>query len=109
MHTRRENKIAEEIAHRTGEFLAREVKSHSLITVTRATVSPDLKTALILVSVLPKTRQQETLVLLRRARSDLHDYLKDKTTLWRVPAVDFAIDVGEENRQRVDEALREKK
>lgn len=105
--SRRQHKVSEEIAHQAGEFLARTVKAGgSLITVTHAEIAPDLKKTTIFVSVLPKSREAEVLTQLKRLRTDFHNYLKAKTVLRNVPTVDFAIDIGEENRQRIDELTR---
>lgn len=101
----RRKKIAEEVAHRAGEFIAREASPQSLITVTRADVAPNLRNATIFVSVMPKDKTEEALRFLRRQRTYFHDYLKKKTVLRNVPTVDFQLDIGEENRQRVDKAL----
>ena len=105
--SRRQHKVAEEIAHQGGEFIARYVKGGgSLITVTRAEISPDLKRVTVLVTVLPASREEESLKTLKRLRTDFHDYLKEKTVLRNVPTVDFEIDLGEHNRQRIDELTR---
>jgi ribosome-binding factor A len=107
--SRRQNRVREEIMHKAGEFLAREASNRSLITVTRTDISSDLKNTTIFVSVLPKEREEEALAFLKRSRTDFHDFLKSKTVLRNVPTVDFRIDVGEINRQQVDDALRENK
>lgn len=105
--SRRQNKVAEEIAHRAGAFLALNVRAGgALITVTRASIAPNLKNVTILVSILPKSREEEMLKELKRLRTDFHDYLKEKTVLRDVPTVDFLPDFGEENRQRIDELTR---
>jgi ribosome-binding factor A len=105
--SRRQNKVSEEIAHKAGEFLAANVRAGgSLVTVTRANIAPNLKNVTIFVSVLPKSREQDMLVSLKRLRTDFHDYLKAKMVLRDVPTVDFQLDFGEENRQRIDELTR---
>ena len=107
--SRRQNRVREEILHKAGEFLAREASNRSLITATRADISSDLKNTTIYVSVLPKEHEAEALAFLKRSRTDFHDFLKEKTAFRNVPTVDFRIDIGEINRQEVDDALREKK
>ncbi len=107
--SRRQTMVSQEIAHHAGLFIARESNGASLITVTRADVAPDLKKTTIYVSVLPKAQEQTALAFLKRVRTDFHDFLKDKTVMRNVPTVDFVLDFGEENRQRIDDALREKK
>ena len=105
--SRRQIKVAEEIAHHAADFLARNVKAGgSLVTVTRANIAPNLKNVTIFVSVLPKSHEEEMVKELKRLRTDFHDYLKDKTVLRDVPTVDFMLDYGEENRQRIDELTR---
>ncbi len=105
--SRRQNKVAEEIAHQAGEFLARTIKAGgALVTVTRAVIAPDLKYVTIFVSVFPKSSEEASLKELKRLRTDFHDYLKARTALRNVPTVDFVIDIGEENRQRIDELTR---
>jgi len=105
--SRRQHTVAEEIAHQGGEFIARYVKGGgALITVTRAEISPDLKKVTVLVTVLPVGQQEESLKTLKRLRTDFHDYLKEKTVLRNVPTVEFEIDIGEHNRQRIDDLTR---
>lgn len=105
--SRRQNKVSEEIAHHAGMFLALNIRAGgSLVTVTRATIAPDLKNVTIFVSILPKSHDAEMLKTLKRLRTDFHDFLKVKTVLRNVPTVDFAIDFGEINRQKIDELTR---
>src|SRR3989344_1041561 len=105
--SRRQHKVAEEIAHQGGEFIARYVKGGgALITVTRAEISPDLKNVTVFFTVLPESKEEESLKNLKRLRTDFHDFLKERTVLRNVPTVDFRIDLGEHNRQRIDELTR---
>ncbi|MEK7509273.1 MAG: ribosome-binding factor A [Patescibacteria group bacterium] len=107
MPSRRQNKVSEEIAHQAGEFLARTIRAGgSLVTVTHAEIEPDLKNVVIFVSILPKSHEDEMLKELKRLRTDFHDYLKAHTVLRNVPTVDFVLDIGEENRRRIDELTR---
>lgn len=106
MPSRRQNKVSEEIAHLGADFIARESNRRSLITVTHADVSPNLKQVTVFVTVLPKEQQMDALAFLKRVRTDFHDFLKTKTVLRNVPTVDFALDIGEENRQRIDDLTR---
>ena len=109
MSDRRHSRVAEELAHMAGEFIAREAANPSvsgLITVTRAELAEDYKNVTILFSVLPQTKEREALTLAKRARSDFREYIKKHSFLHPVPTVDFEIDYGEKNRQRVDELTR---
>lgn len=106
---RRPVQVAETLAHLAGEFLAREIvnpAANGLITVTRAELGENFKTVTIFLSVLPQTREDEALKVAKRARSDFRDYVKKHTFLHPVPTVDFEIDYGEKNRQRIDDLTR---
>lgn len=78
----------------------------SLVTVTHADMSPDLKQATIYITVMPEEQEELALKAAKRARSDLRTYLREKTFLHPLPVVDFVIDYGEKNRQRIDELTR---
>jgi ribosome-binding factor A len=108
MASRRETQVSETIAHLAGDFFAREGGVKALMTVTYAHLSPDFKTATVYFSVLPQTHEAEALAFAKRARSDFREYIKGHALLHPIPFVDFAIDIGEKNRQRVDELTRKK-
>lgn len=103
---RRREQTSETIAHLAAEFLARESNRQSLITVTRSDMSPDYKQVTIYLSVLPESQTEKAIEFAKRVRSDFRDYLKEKTVMHPVPTVDFELDAGEKNRQRVDELTR---
>ena len=103
---RRQVQVEETIAHHAADFIAREIAVKALITVTHADMSPTYKEATIYFSVLPATMEKEALKFAKRARSDFRDYLRKNTKLHPIPTVDFAIDLGEKNRQRIDELTR---
>jgi ribosome-binding factor A len=104
--SRRQTQVAETIAHRAADFFARESNRQSLVTVTRADVSPDLKNVVIFFTVLPEAKQEEVLHFARRNRPEFRDYLKTTATLKFLPNVDFELDYGEKNRQRIDDLTR---
>lgn len=104
--SRRQTQVAEIIAHRAADFFQRESNQQSLVTVTRADVSPDLKNVLIFLSVLPESAEEDVLLFAKRNRTEFRDYLKSHTKLKFLPHVDFVIDYGEKNRQRVDDLTR---
>ena len=109
MTSRRHVQVAEELAHMAGDFIAREAANpavNGLITVTRAELADDFKHVTILLSVLPQTKEGDALRFAKRARSDFRDYVKEHSFLSPVPTIDFEIDFGEKNRQRVDELTR---
>ena len=106
MGSQREMQLAETIAHLAGDFLARESNRQSLVTVTRADMSRDLKTATVYFSVLPEKYEESALNFAKRKRPDFREYLKEHGVLRYLPTVDFALDMGEKNRQKIDELTR---
>lgn len=107
MPSRRQTQVSETIAHRAADFFARESNRRSLVTVTRADISPDLKNVLIYLSVLPETEEESVLHFAKRNRTEFREYLKKSTVLKMLPTVDFEIDYGEKNRQRIDDLTRQ--
>lgn len=89
-----------------GDFLARESNVKALITVTHADISSTYKEVTVFLSILPQTREEAALKFAKRARSDFRAYIKKQGRLHPIPIVDFVIDLGEKNRQRIDELTR---
>lgn len=108
MNSHREMQLSETIAHLAGDFLARESSGQSLVTVTRAEVSHDLKTVTVYFSVLPEKYEESALNFAKRKRADFREYLKEHSVLRYLPTIDFALDMGEKNRQRIEELTRRK-
>ncbi|OGI68778.1 hypothetical protein A3A05_03025 [Candidatus Nomurabacteria bacterium RIFCSPLOWO2_01_FULL_41_12] len=104
--TQRKEKVASYIKELAAEFLARENNRTSLITVTHATVSPDLKRSTIYITVLPNSKEANALGFVKRKRKELREFFKKKLTIKSIPFIDIAIDLGEKNRQKIDELLR---
>ncbi|MEJ0002249.1 MAG: ribosome-binding factor A [bacterium] len=106
--TQRQEKVANFIKELTAKFLAAETNRTSLITITGATCSPDLKRATVFMTVLPEKKEAEALEFAKRKRGDIREYLKKHMQTKVVPFLDIEIDRGEKNRQKIDELLREK-
>ncbi len=104
----RQDKVANLIKELAANFLERETDKSSLITVTSANVSPDLKRATILISVLPEEKEKLALEFVKRKRRELREVLAKNLKTKNLPFLDFAIDAGEKRRQRIDELLRGK-
>lgn len=104
--SRRQIQVSETIAHRAADFLARESNRQSLVTVTRADVSPDLKNVTIFLSVMPETKENEVLHFARRNSTEFRNYLKQSSVLKFLPHIEFELDFGEKNRQRIDDLTR---
>ncbi|MDO8639528.1 MAG: ribosome-binding factor A [bacterium] len=104
----RNEKVANRIKELSAEFLMRENNRTSLITVIFCDASPDLKRATIYITVLPNSKEKTALEFVKRKRAELRDFLKKNMPIKIIPFLDFEIDLGEKNRQKIDELLREK-
>src|SRR3989338_1615974 len=106
MDSRRQTQVSQVIAQLAADFFARESPVKALITVTHADISPSFKDVTVYLSVLPQTMEEQALKFAKRARTDFRAYIKKQSRLHPIPVVDFAIDLGEKNRQRIDELTR---
>ena len=103
----RNGRVQEIIRQLAAQYLSIESNRTSLITVTGIDVSSDGKSATILISVLPVDASDSALNFVKRKRTDFRTYVKKNSKLRRLPYFDFALDMGEKNRQRIDELLNE--
>jgi ribosome-binding factor A len=104
----RNEKVANNIKELSAQFLGRENNRTSLLTVTACTVSPDLKRATIFITVLPEEKEKDALGFVKRKLGELREFLKKNMPIKIIPFLDVEIDLGEKNRQKIDELLREK-
>ncbi len=107
-HGGRQEKVANFIREEFASFLSKTDSHTSLITVTHATVSPDLKRGTIWITVLPDTKAESALNFIKRNLGDFRKSLKENMAVKNVPFLEVALDLGEKNRQKIDELLREK-
>ncbi|MEY4747521.1 MAG: hypothetical protein RLZZ416_570 [Candidatus Parcubacteria bacterium] len=105
---RRHIQTEESIARLASEFLARSGDARALVTVTHAELSDKRTHVTIFLSVLPHTQEEEALKAAKRVRSDFRSYIQKRSFLRPTPIVDFELDYGEKNRQRVDDLTRKK-
>jgi ribosome-binding factor A len=103
----RNEKVAQAVKEFAAEFLVREDNRTSLITVTNATVSPDLRRATIFMTVLPTSKETEALAFVKRKLGEMREFFKEKLAIKTIPFLDAALDLGEKNRQKIDELLKE--
>jgi ribosome-binding factor A len=85
------------------EFLNHEAGPSSLITVTRIAFNEKAKKALVFLSVLPSDQEEKALAFAKRKSSELRSIVKEKTNMRVLPIFDFVIDIGEKNRQLVED------
>ena len=103
--SKRNEQVSEVIRQVAAEFLERESNRSSLVTVTRVEVTDKRDRAMIFITVLPDSEEEPALEFTKRKRGVFRKYLA-KRKLFPLPFVDFMIDRGEKNRQRIDELER---
>jgi ribosome-binding factor A len=96
-------KLSQELQQRAALFLQRESNGQSLITVTRCDLTDNQKYATIFISVLPVEKEDTAIEFVRRQRRDFLEYIRKETKIGRLPTINFELDMGEKNRQRIDE------
>lgn len=97
------DRAAHVIGRAAAEFIERNAGKDSLITVTRTVPSSRGDHFTVFVSVLPDDKIRPALSFLDRQREDFSDYLRRHARLRPMPRIDFALDEGEKNRQRLDQ------
>lgn len=105
----RQVKIALTLRSIAQDFFQKESSGASLITVTKASISKDLKYTDIYITVLPQSKEEHALSFAKRMRSDLRTVIKKKLQIRTIPTVEIKIDEGEKARQIMDSILRNDK
>lgn len=99
-------KKTEVIKQLAAEYIVRESNHTSLITVTKVELLSRGSRASIFFTVLPEHNETAALEFLKRSRSDFRGYvMSKKVRLPVIPFFDFEIDVGEKNRQKIDNLI----
>ena len=99
----RQEKIQEALRIAAAEFLAREANRQSLVTVTRTLMSEDGKRGTIYITAFPESAENAAVKFANRHRTEFADFFRKKVRGAFPPHVEFVIDLGEKNRQRLDE------
>jgi ribosome-binding factor A len=98
----KKEKIAEVLHRLASQFILEEASKASLLTVTRVELSPTGKEAKVYFTTLPESEEDTALKFLERKTPEFKLYVRDHSRIGIVPHLDFKIDYGERNRQRLD-------
>ena len=101
----RNEKITNRVREIASIWIEKESEKSSMITVTRVEMTPDSKTARIMISVLPREKENAAYGFVRRNLGELRKYMTKNLRINPVPFLEVAIDEGEKNRQKIDELL----
>jgi ribosome-binding factor A len=103
----------ERVSEEFREILAEEIPKLKdprvgFVTVTRVEVTPDLRRAVVLYTVLgEESDRRSTFAGLRSARSHLRSVLGHQVRMKFLPELEFREDQGPASAERIDELLRE--
>lgn len=98
-------KIGEMIHRLASKFVLEEGSGASLLTITRVELSPTGKEAKVFFTTLPENQEDTALKFLERKSNEFKRYVRDESRIGIIPHIDFKIDYGERNRQRLDELM----
>lgn len=105
MNDYRNEKIKNMIKELSAQYIETISGNTSMITITRTTISDDRKRATILISVLPKSKENAAYGFIKRNLGDLRKHISKNLKIRPIPFLDVEIDNGEKNRQKIDELL----
>ena len=98
----KKERIAEILHRLAAKFVLEEGSKASLLTITRVEVSSTGKEAKIFFTTLPESQEDTALKFLERKFVEFKRYIRDESRIGLVPHIDFKIDYGERNSQRLD-------
>ncbi len=101
----RNEKIKNNIKELAAIYIEREAGVTSMITVTRVVLSQDGKRATIMISVLPREKENAAYGFIKRNLGELRKYVAKNLKINPIPFLNVEIDEGEKNRQKIDDLL----
>lgn len=102
MNDIKDERYKEIIRQKASEFFERESSGDALITVTNIRTGDNNKNVTIFFTVYPNSKENGVLDFAKRKRTEFRDLLKRESRLFKLPFIDFEIDLGEKNRQKID-------
>lgn len=103
----KDEKAASLLSKFAAEYFSVESNKDSLITITRVDILDKGRRAIIYFTALPREKETEALEFAKRRRNDFRQFVMSKKSFGFAPKIDFYIDEGEHNRQRIDELSNE--
>jgi len=99
----KDEKSASLITKFAAEYFCIESSRNSLMTITKTDILDRSKRAIVFFTALPREKEAEALEFANRRRQDFRRFVMSKKSFGFTPKIDFCIDEGEHNRQRIDE------
>jgi len=107
--SKRAEQIAEVIQHKVNDFFMREIEfpPESLVTLTKVEVTPDLKQAVLYLSILPITQTGSALKVVRKNLKQVRHYLGSQLKLRVAPYLKVVVDDSALKNRRIEKILEE--
>lgn len=106
--TLRQEKINSLLRELASSFIKKNISSDAIMTVTRADILENLRSARVFVSVYPDGKEKEVFSLLKKKEKDFRNYIKPGMKMKFLPEVFFEIDRGLMAEKKIDELLKNK-
>ncbi len=103
----REEKIANQLKELCAVFIEKEAGNTSLITVTGVNIAKGGRNATILISVMPREKENAAFGFIKRNLGEMRKFVQSRLKIHPIPYLEVEIDEGEKNRQKIDALLRE--
>jgi len=107
MQGNRIDKVNELLQQQLAEFFNREIEFPEgvLVTIIRVETSRDLDHATVLLSILPTNQRGSALAAVKKNGREIHQFLKKKLFIKRIPHFNFVIDDTEEKAAEIEEIV----
>lgn len=106
--SRRTAKVEELLREEISKLIqAKLTENFGIITVTRTSVAPDLRTAQIFITAVRTDREKEILVALKNASAEFQKVIGKKIVMRNTPKLTFAYDRARTEIDRIEELLGE--
>lgn len=99
----KDEKMKEILRELAAQYFSRESNRQSMITITDIEMHSRGSRAVILMTVLPESGEEAALSFAHRQLTEFREFVQNNSRIARIPFFDVRIDVGEKNRQRMDE------
>ena len=105
----RSEQVASVLQKEVSAIIAKDLEPprDCLITIMRATVSPDLKHATLFVSILPDNKTGSAMTLLERKKGEIQHLLNKKLTMKFSPRIHWELDLTTRKYDAIDRALKQ--
>lgn len=107
MASRRLKQVSTFIQEELGSIFSKELELPlgCLVTISKVETSPDLKNAIVWLSILPINLAEQALKIIQRQKKDLQRILNTRFQTKNTPQIQFKIDESEERAERITHLL----